>query len=379
MAPRFSLCSAALASLLLAAGGCGAREADGDGPLRVGVVLPMTGAQANFGKESWQGLRLAEEDLRAAGDAPAFDLILADEKSEPIQAELQSKALIEVKGAHVLLGSVASSNSYKVATVAKAAGVPAITPASTNDGITADNPYMSRICYKDTFQGTVLADFAAERGWKNAAVIVDSESDYSRGLSDTFRKRFGDLGGTATAIHFKAKAADYSNVIQSVADAKPDVIFFSGYYEDGGKMIRQAATRWGETPVLGGDGLDGASFIELVGDSTIPIYFSTHFAPDADDERVRTFARRYQERFGEPPGAMAALGYDVLLVLVDAVKRCTDPRDPEQLKDAIAKTRGVVGITGTIHLDNEERTPTKAAVIVKLDRGVKRFQATIEP
>lgn len=360
---------------LLGSPGCGS---DYPGVV-VGVVLPMSGPQATFGEESWNGLQLARDDIEKAGGAPAFKLLLKDEKSMPQEAQTQAKTLMELEGAHVILGSVASSNTKTIAGAAKENGTPCMTPASTNDHLTTDNPWLSRICYKDSFQAAVLANFARGSGWKRAAVLVDNESDYSRGLAGNFKAAFESAGGSTHFEYFKAGNADFSNVIQGVADWGPDVIFISGYYEDGGPMIKQAKARWQGKPILGGDGLDSAEFLPLVGDAQNPIYFSTHFAPDAPDEQVQAFARRYEERFHKEPGAMAALGYDVLFVLVDALKRCKDPKDAAQLRDAIAATRGVKGVTGTMSLDNADRTPIKDVVFVKIEGGAKKYHSTIRP
>jgi branched-chain amino acid transport system substrate-binding protein len=366
---------ALLGSGLLLSSGCG-NDYKG---LVVGVVLPMSGPQATYGEESWNGLQLARDDIQAAGGAPDFKLILKDEKSLPGEAQTQAKTLIQIEGANVLLGSVASSNTKMIAVAAKENGIPCITPASTNDQLTVGNPWLSRICYKDSFQGTVLATFARKNHWKRAAVLVDKESDYSLGLADNFKREFEAHGGTTHFEYFKAGNADFSNVIQGVADWNPDVIFISGYYEDGGPMIKQAKVRWKGKPIIGGDGLDSAKFMQLIGDAQNPIYFTTHFAPDAPDEKIQKFAQRYRERFGEEPGAMAALGYDVLFVLMDAVKRCKDPKDPKQLNAAIAATKGVKGITGTISLDTPDRTPIKDVVIVQVVGGRKKYHSTIRP
>lgn len=384
---------------LLGVGGCGESDSPrGDGdragaengtdrtpaggnlePLIVGVILPMSGETATYGDESWKGMRLAEQDVLKAGAPRPFQLILRDEKSQPAEAETQAKSLMELAGAHVLLGTVASSNTKKIGLAAREFEVPCITPASTNDQLTVDNPWLSRVCFKDSFQGGALADFAHKSGWKKAAVVVDNASDYARGLADQFKSRFEAAGGTTHFEYYKVGSADFSNVIQGVADYGPDVIFISGYYEQGGPMIQQAKARWAGKPVIGGDGLDSAKFMQLIGDAKNPIYFTTHFAPDAPDPRVQAFAKRYQDAYGEEPGAMAALGYDVLLVLMDAVKRCPDPTNPTALRDAIAATKGVQGITGTIGLDNPERTPIKDVVLVTVDGGKKKYHSTIHP
>jgi branched-chain amino acid transport system substrate-binding protein len=343
------------------------------------VILPMTDKQATFGEESWNGLQLAEEDLRKdpAKSVP-FKLILKDEKSSKQEAGNQAKLLID-GDINVLIGSVASSITKQIAQEAKEAGVPLITPASTNDTVTVDGgPYVSRICFKDSFQGTLLAQFALERGWKRAALVIDKANAYSTGLAKNFEEAFVPAGGQVSKDYFSEGDKEFSNVVESVAGRKPDVVFIAGYYNEAGTMIRQSRGKWDGLPIIGGDGFDSPELIPLAGDTKAEIYLTTHFAADAPDPKVQAFAKRYEQRFGKPPGAMAALGYDVLFVLMDAAKRAKDPYDRVELAKAIRETKGVVGITGTLDLTTPDRTPVKEAVIVKVDGGLKHV-ATIQP
>jgi branched-chain amino acid transport system substrate-binding protein len=392
---RTAALPALAAGLALALGlaSCGKDDAGGGTTLKVGVILPMTGPQATYGEESWNGIQLAKADLEKAGLPTVevagkggagkavplvLDLILRDEKSTKQEAGTQAKALVETDQVHVLIGSVASSNTKQIFQEARESEVPCISPASTNDTLTAaGGPFTSRICFKDGFQGAVLAKFALSQGWKKAAVVVDKAQDYSVGLADNFKETFEAGGGTVSFQYYVTEDTDFSNVIQNVANDDPSVIFISGYYTQAGPMIKQAKGKWDGKPIIGGDGLDSPDLIDLVGDTNAEIYLSSHFAADAPDERVRAFAKRYKEKFGKSPGAMAALGYDVMFVLMDAVRRCDDPFDAEKLAQAIRETKGVKGITGTISLDNEDRTPVKDAVIVKVD-GALKFHKKIE-
>jgi len=343
--------------------------------MRVGVILPMTGLQSTFGDESWKGMQLAVEDLRKQGFNP--ELILRDEKSQKTEAGNQAKLLIENERVHVLVGSVASGHTRQAAIEARESAIPLITPASTNDTITVEGgPYVSRICFKDSFQGAVLAKFALQRGWKSAVVVVDKGQPYSTGLADSFKSVFEKAGGKTQFEYYTSGETDFSNTVQNAANHKADAIVITGYYAEGGIMIRQGKEKWAGVPVLGGDGLDSPELVGLVGDTKAEIYVVSHFAADAPDERVRNFAKRYEERFGQAPGAMAALGYDVLLVLADVAKRCPDPADSKALARAIAETKGVECITGRIDLTTPDRTPIKDAVVVKVEGGLK-FQATI--
>jgi len=367
-----------LGKLLLGIGiallaGCGGDKEAASGALRVGVVLPMTGNTATYGEESWNGILLAQKDLEAQGIT--FDLRLKDEKSDSQAANLQTKTLIENEGVNVILGSVASSNTLQIMLAAKEAGIPVITPASTNDTLTEQGgPLASRICFNDSFQGAVLANFALNEGWKNGVAVVDKAQVYSTGLAENIQKTFEKGGGKLAFEYYTSGDTDFANTIQNVANHKPQVIFFSGYYPEGGVMIRQAGDKWKGIPLVAGDGFDSPELPKLVGDTNADIFLSSHFAADAPDPKVQAFAQAYEKRFGKPPGAMAGLGYDVLFVLADAVKRCKDPRNPDELGKAIAHTK-YQGITGFIDLNTPDRTPIKDAVIVKVEGKLKFYRA----
>jgi len=361
-----------LIGLVFLAGCDGDEESSSSAPLKVGVILPMTGNTATYGEESWNGILLAQDALKA--DGVQFDLRLKDEKSEAQTANIQTKTLIENEGVNVILGSVASSNTLQIMLVAKEAGIPVITPASTNDTLTAQGgPLASRICFNDSFQGAVLANFALAEGWKKGVAVVDKSQVYSTGLAENIRKVFEAGGGTLAFEYYTTGDTDFANTIQNVVNQKPQVIFFSGYYPEGGPMIRQAGDKWKGIPLVAGDGFDSPDLPKLVGDTNADIFLSSHFAADAPDPKVQEFAKEYEKRFGKLPGAMAALGYDVLFVLADAMKRCQDPKDPEQLGKAIAATK-FKGITGYMDLTTPDRTPKKDAVIVKVEGGLKFYR-----
>ena len=165
------------------------------------------------------------------------------------EAGNHAKTLLETDGVHLLVGSVASSNTKQIFKEAKEAEVPCISPASTNDTLTVDGGlYTSRICFKDSFQGAVLANFALASGWKKAAVVVDKAQDYSVGLAENFKRVLEAAGGTATFDYYVTEDTDFSNVIESVADKDAQVIFISGYYEQAGPMIKQAKAKWAGKP-----------------------------------------------------------------------------------------------------------------------------------
>jgi branched-chain amino acid transport system substrate-binding protein len=365
--------------------GSPARAAEDE--LVVGVLLPMTGDNATFGEESWNGIRIAEKEVRAKDPSFKFRLELNDEQSKREMVAPQTKQLIENHGAGIVVGSVASSNTMQAAIVCKEAGIPLLTPASTNDKLTLETDKYGenvfRVCFQDSFQGTMLARFAwGTLAAKNAVAVVDKGQAYSVGLAEQFEKEFKRLGGTVATEHYTSADKDYTTLVQKVGGMKPGVILISGYYPQAGPMIKLSKDAWKGVPIIGGDGLDSPDLLPLAGETDARVYFSSHFVASDTDPLVQGFVARYQETYaGADPGAMAALGYDAMLAVWHAAKKAKAANggkspSPSELSAAM-KGLDFTGVTGHI-LIGPDRTPRKAVVIVQA-AGAFQFVEKIQP
>lgn len=362
-----------------------ARAADPE--LVIGVLLPMSGDVATYGEESWNGVKIAEKEIRAKDPSFAFKLVLNDEQSKREQVGPQTKQLIENHGASIVLGSVASSQTMQAAIVCKEAGIPLLTHASTNDKLTDETDKYGkdvyRVCFKDSFQGTMLGRFA----WnslktKKAVALIDKGQAYSVGLAAQFEKEFVRLGGTVATEYYTSTDKDYTTLVQKVGGLTPEVILISGYYPQAGPMIRLGKTAWKGIPVIGGDGLDSPDLLPLAGETDAKIYFTTHFVATDADPVVQDFVKKYQDAYeGKDPGAMAALGYDGLWAVYHAAKKAAAARGAEKVRpsDLSAAFAGLefTGVTGKI-LIGADRSPRKAVVVVQA-AGAFQFVEKILP
>ncbi|MDC1174253.1 ABC transporter substrate-binding protein [Bacteriovoracaceae bacterium] len=349
----------------------------------IGAVFPMTGPIATYGQESVNGIKLA---LKKYGidkiKGKTIRLIVEDNKGEPTESANAVRKLITIDKVHVVVGSVASSNTLAGAPIAQKAGVPLMTPASTNEKVTQTGNFISRTCFTDNFQGVVMAKFAKESlGKSKAAIIVDNASDYSKGLSKVFKTEFEKMGGTIidTEFTYTAKDTDFRSLLSKVKRTKPDVVFLPGYYTEAGLILKQAKQMGLNVPFLGGDGWDSPKLQELAGAEGVKgNYISSHFSPDDQDPAVQTFVKEYKENYGDQrPGAMAALGYDGMLVILDALKR-SESLEYAAINNAIIGTKGFKGITGSITID-ENRNARKSAVVLKTLPEGMAFEQKVNP
>ncbi len=369
------------ATALLFVTGC-AKQAETDSDvIKIGQFASLTGGIASFGQSSDAGTTLAIEEINAAGGVlgKQIELITEDDRSTAGEPANVVRKLIHRDKVSAVLGQVASSMSIEAAPICQEAGIPMITPASTNPEVTEKGDFIFRICFIDPFQGKVMAKFAKENlGASKSAILTDVKQDYSVGLTKYFKETFEEIGGEVVAEQsFSSGDTDFKAQLTTIKAADPEVIFVPAYYTEAALIALQARELGIELPLCGGDGWDSPKLFEIAGKAVDGCYFSNHYSQEDPSEAVQDFIAKYKAKHNAVPDAMAALGYDSAYVLVDAIKRAGST-EPEALRDAIATTSGYKGVTGTITLD-ENRNASKPAVVLKIAGGKASYVATVAP
>lgn len=359
-----------------------APTAFGADTLKVGSVFPVSGPQSTFGEESVNGIDLALATLKTTDPALAakITLVKEDDKSNPVDAANAVKKVLNVDKVDIVFGTVASSNTLAMTKAAIDAGKPLVTPASTNPQVTKEGENIFRTCFIDPFQGAVLANFALNNlGKKKAAILLDHKSDYSKGLAQFFKEAFAAGGGSVVAEEsYEAGKKDFKTQLTKIRGKGPEVLLIPGYYQEVGLIMKQAKQMGFQVTMLGGDGWDSPTLYQLAGaDAVKDHYFSSHFAADDTDPLVQKFVKSYTEKYKAAPGAMAALGYDGILVIADAFKRA-GTNDAAALKKALSSTSGFKGVSGVINI-NAARDAEKDAVVLKTLGDKAVFAAKVAP
>ena len=350
-------------------------------PIKIGQFASLTGKEASLGQSSNKGTLMAIDDLNAAGGVLGRPLLLVteDTQSKPGETATVVKKLISRDKVIALLGEVASSRSLEAAPIAQAAKIPMISPASTNPKVTETGAYIFRTCFIDPFQGPVMARFARERlRAKRVALVVSTSSAYSIGLAKFFREAFVANGGTIVLEQkYSEGDKDFKAQLTAIKAAGVDAVFNPGYYNEGALIVRQARDLGLTLPIFGADSWEAEALIQLGGKAVEGAYLCSHYSPEDPSPRVQNFVAAYKQRFGSTPDSNASLGYDSVLVLVDAIRRAgTTERDA--LREAIATTRDFMAVTGKITIDSE-RNASKNAVIVQVRNGKFEFVQSLTP
>ena len=352
-----------------------------DNEIRVGEFGSMTGGTATFGQTTHEGIQIAVDEINAAGgiNGKLIHLISEDDRGKAEEAATVVNKLISRDKVHAVLGEVASSNSLAAAPIAQRAGVPMISPSSTNPKVTQQGDFIFRVCFIDPFQGKVMAKFSKETlKAKTAAILRDKSADYSVGLADVFAKEFAAMGGSIVIDQaYQSKDVDFKSQLTTIKQKKPDVLFVPGYYTEVGLIAKQAREMGVTVPLLGGDGWESPELYSIGGKALDGCYFSNHCSPESKDKAVVDFVAKHMAKYNKAPGALTMLGYDAAMVLFDAIKRSPSLSGAD-LKTAIAATKDFRGVTGNITLDSE-RNAVKSAVVLKIKGGKAEYVATVNP
>ena len=371
----------AAARLVLAAALCGAPVLVAGEPVRIGFFMSMTGRDASFGEASLRGARLAVDGLNAAGGVLGrpVELVVEDDRSIAGESATAVKKLISRDRVVALVGECSSSRTLEAASVAQASGVPMVTPAATSPRVTRVGDEIFRVCFVDDFQGRVIATFARRRlGLRRAALLVDSSAPYSVGLADAFSRTFTALGGEIVASqNYLGSEADFRAQLTAIRAARPDALFLPGYYVAAGLVARQSRELGMAATLLGGDGFEAPQLLEIGGDALEGTYYSTHFAVESTGEASRGFVEAFRGRFGAAPNGLAALTYDAVRLVADAVRRA-GTTDRASVRRALAATRGFAGVTGLMTI-NARRDADKDAAIITIRNGRPAFVEAIRP
>ena len=366
--------------------GCGSTPAANSKEIKIGGNFELTGGVANFGKQTMQGVQLAFKEANAAGGVLGKQIVLvtADNKSEPSEATNAITKLITQDKVSMVLGPVASSNVLATLQVAQDNKVPVLTATGTNSKITVDNgkvrPYAFRSCFIDPFQGSVMANFATKTlKAKTAVIYIDSSSDYSKGLAESFEAQFVKNGGTIIGKEaFLQKDQDFKATLTKIKVMNADTVFIPAYYEEVGKIAKQAREIGINVPLIGTDGFDDPKVVEIAGAEALNnTFFSNHYSAQDTDPRIQKFVAAYKAEYGQEPSALAALGYDAALMTIDAIKRANSTEGPK-LRDALEQTKGLQVVTGVITLD-ANHDPIKSGVVIEMKDGKQVFKEKINP
>ena len=296
-----------------------------------------------------------------------------------------AETIIGTEGVIAIIGPNRSTHAVEVGKIAQQHGLPMVTTAATNPDVTKAGDFVFMAAFTDQFQGRVMARFAREElELARVATLTRRDDVYTEGISEFFVSHFSGAGGTVVAnVFFESGQTDFTGPLIQIAATSPEALFISGFARDVALVTEQARAlplenNAGERVLfLGADSWDNPSLFASTNAEVEGSYFSSHFSPDTDEPGARAFVDTYQSLYEVAPSGGDAVSYDAVKLLFEAVERA-ESLDPDAVRKQLAATSNYAGATRIAGYD-ENRHPTKSAVVMTIKNGAKQFHKQIDP
>ena len=356
-------------------------KASGD-TITIGTVTTNSGTAAAYGEAEVKGFELAVSEINAKGgiNGKKVKLESMDDKGDATEASNAYNKLAGDNNVLAVAGPTISATTAAVAPLADQSKLVTIAPAATSDSIETGN-YLFRTCFKDSYQGEVAARFAAENlKVKKVAVLYGTGDPYSSGVGEAFAKAAEKLGLEVVDKESSSSADDteYSAQLQKIQASGAELLYAPYYYSVAGPyIIPQARSVGFEGYVMGPDGYDG---LKLTGDKSQynKTYYTTHYsADDNTNSKVQDFIKSYKSKNNAEPNTFAALGYDTIYMIKQAIEKAGKNATREDVRNAVA---GMTfdGVTGKFTMD-KSGSPTKSVIVLEMKDGKPVYNTTVQP
>ena len=363
MKRRWLGCGLALAVLLalILWTGCGQNEAK---TIKIGHAVALTGDASVFGQSEHTGLKIAVEEINRKGGilGKPIELVAADTRADPTETVNAVRRLVEREKVVAVLGVAQSGVAMAATPVVTAAKVPLISTTASNPYVTQSKAgetyhYVFRVCFIDTYQGTVAAEFAYNRlKARRAGILYDVGSDYSQWLAKYFEDAFAKVGGKVVAKEaYRTGELDFRAPLGKIRESNPDLVFLPLTQKDAALVAKQARDLGIKATLLGGDNWASPDILKLGGAALEGSYFIN--SASFDEPNVKQWIATNEKRFGGPVVRNALLVNDAVYALADAIKRAGST-DSDKIVAALEQTKDLpVLTTDKFTLDAQTHNP----------------------
>lgn len=353
----------------------------------IGVNYELSGSVATYGNANVNGIKLAVKQINKKGgiNGKKIKLVVKDNKSDTTEVVNVATSLSTDENAIAILGPATSTAMKSAISVANKNKVPTISASSTADDVTLEKngsvtKYGYKICYSDSYQGKALAQYAINKGFKNAVIYGASDDTYSKGLTKSIKTAYEAKGGTIVASEtYTSGDTDFSSVLTKLKGQNFDVMFIPGYYNEAGLIIKQAKAMGINAAIIGGDGFDSPTLAKLAGNENLNnVYYSSAYSSADKSSAVQNFIADYKAEYDQEPGQFEALGYDLGNYMAAVIKKAGKNADAEAINKQLQNTKlKFSGVTGSFTM-SKQHTPIKSVKIITLTNGVTTNVETIE-
>ena len=350
---------------------------DSGDTIKIGVIFAKTGNAAVVTLPGFEAVRFAADEINKAGGVLEKKIVLIeyDNKSTSLGSKFAAQQAVK-DGVAGVIGLAFSSHSLAAAKVLQDAKISMISPIATNIAVTLVGNYIFRICYVDTFQGRIVAEFAQkDLNADTAVVLTNSSRIYSLGLAKVFIEIFNRLGKTLWEGYYQVDMTDFSALLKKIKRINPDIIFVPGHFRESAYIVKQARSMGLKTTFIGADGWQETMY-KYGGKAIDGNYYITQWHKNISSSENQRFVKKWLKGHKKVDEPVIALSYDAFYVLINAIKRAGTVNSIA-VRQALSQTKNFPGVTGKITFDENGDTVNRSAVIMKFENGNAIFQKRV--
>jgi branched-chain amino acid transport system substrate-binding protein len=357
------------------------------GAIKIGGGFALTGGESALDLPAANGAKLAVDEINKAGGVlgSQIDFIVHDSQYKMDVTAQTAKQFVEQDKVPLMVGYTDTDSVLASGPTFQSAKIPFITVGATSPKIPSQvGDMMFLACFGDNVQAAVGAEYAYDKFGHTAGFLWDKGVEYTTLLGQYFKSRFTELGGTiALEDSYEDAATDFSAQITKLKalSPAPDFYYVAAMPNNIGPLVKQFRDAGLTAPIVGGDGYDTPDLVKIAGPTTSNVFFTTHALMDAANgtDGIKKFITAYKAAYGnDPENAFAALGYDTIYLLADAIKRAGGT-DSAAIKTALEATKDFPGITGKITFSPESHVPQKGVTVIDIENGALKLGGEVVP
>lgn len=363
----------------------GSGGSSGSNVIKIATQTPLSGGSATLGESIKLGAQLALEEQQANFEKLGFKLELVpyDDQGDPKKGVANAQLIGADKQIFGVVGHLNSGVAIPSSEIYEKYSIPMVSPANTATDVTDRGlKTVNRICARDDFQGPAGAKFAIEKLGAKKIFIIQDKTAYGSGLAEAFKKGAEDLGAQVVGFEgITVGEKDFNGVLNQVLAKKPDLVYFGGLYTEGGQLIKQARDKGITVPIMGGDGLDSSTLVQIAGDAVKNVYMTSAAGLTTATDAGKQFAEKYKQKFGKDIESYSAYGYDSMGVLLKGIENAIKENgnklpSRQQVAEGVRKVQEYEGVVTKVSFDEKGDNKYAKIYIYKFDEA--KYPAKLE-
>jgi branched-chain amino acid transport system substrate-binding protein len=366
------LLAALLVTTMVGATGCAKKEeaSGGANTIKIAVAGPMTGDSAQYGEAFKRATELMAKKVNASGgvNGKNIELKVLDDKNDAKEAANVAQKLVEDKDVMAVVGHFSSTASLAAAPIYQKGGVVELSPTSSHPDFTKQGTFMFRNVNTQATEGPILAKFAYNELKAKKIAVIYTNNDWGITAKDNFINNIKPLGAEIVAAEafIPGQTKDFTPTLTKIKAANPDLLFMAAMYSETGMITQQLQQINYKVPMLGTSSLNNEQLLKLAGPAVEGLMFTNNFNATNPDPQVQEFSKDFKAAYGVEPDQFAAVAYDSLGMIVEALKKSGPDR--AKLRDELAKVKDYPGVSGKTSFD-ANRDVLKDMVFMQVKDG----------